>query len=506
MNGFHPSTNFIGALGEYPIYDYINENILSIKHLIDGTSNTKIDETGLQVYHKDILNPLTSNGWVNVESRLEQHKNSITSIQANISGLEGEITGLQGEIATNTAAIADITPIVTANTVAIGGLTPLVGGHTIAIGSLIVDVGNCLKKANIDAGDIGLYQTIGGAFLNIVYNTNQFKVVPVLGTNRELNLKDEYANLPTTKNNKITWNTPLNYDTASDTASIDLSSYYTIAQTNTAINSNLSFYVSSNTFNNTMTNYTTNVSLSNQLYMSSNTVANLYVSSNVFSNVMLNYVTNVGLSNQLYISSNTVANLYVSSNVFSNVMLNYVTNVGLSNQLYISSNVLSKYLTPYTTSNFISSSYLPKVFTNSNRDIYFDTPIQILSNTQPNKSINSALMVGDGGRLLINGTYKLNNGASMNITQIGVADNSASGGGLKNTSITLYERGQIVYYGAVTNTTMFAHSFIGKVQMDNLYVTAIKSATNLVLKSTIMITADQLKDVLEREDALRRYL
>ncbi len=86
---------------------------------------------------------------------------------------------------------------------------------------MTVDVGNCLKKANIDAGDIGLYQTIGGAFLNIVYNTNHFKDVPVLATYREFNLKDEYANLPTTKNNKITWGTPLNYDTASDTASID---------------------------------------------------------------------------------------------------------------------------------------------------------------------------------------------------------------------------------------------------------------------------------------------
>jgi hypothetical protein len=177
-------------------------------------------------------------------------------------------------------------------------------------------------------------------------------------------------------------------------------------------------------------------------------------------------------------------------------MLNYVTNVGLSNQLYISSNVLSKVLTPYTTSNFISSSYLPKVFTNNNSDIYFDTSVQILSNTQPVAGYalqNSSLMVGDGGRLLINGTFS--NQMGSNFSQIGVADNSASGGGLKNTSITLYERGQIVYYGAVTNTTMFAHSFIGKVQMDNLYVTAIKSATNLVLKSTIMITADQQKTI-----------
>ena len=83
MNGYHPSTNFVGALGEYPIYDYIDKtsnnitnyikyssndvsnNILSIKQLIDGTFNTKIDSSGLQVFHKDAINPL-NNGWVNV--------------------------------------------------------------------------------------------------------------------------------------------------------------------------------------------------------------------------------------------------------------------------------------------------------------------------------------------------------------------------------------------------------------------------------------------------------
>ncbi len=182
------------------MYDYINENILSITELIDGTSNTKIDDTGLQVYHTDIINPL-NDGWVNVDDLLEQNKNSITSIEANLSGLEGEITALQGEIATNTAAIAEIEPIVAAGTITVAGLVPLVGRHTIAISGLILDVGHCLKKANVDAGDIGLYQGIGGAFLNIVYNTDHFKDVPILATNRQFNLNDEYANLPTAKNN-----------------------------------------------------------------------------------------------------------------------------------------------------------------------------------------------------------------------------------------------------------------------------------------------------------------
>ena len=60
MNGFHPSTNFIGATGEYPIYDYIDDTsntlinrLTSIKQLIDGSSNTKIDSSGLQFYHED---------------------------------------------------------------------------------------------------------------------------------------------------------------------------------------------------------------------------------------------------------------------------------------------------------------------------------------------------------------------------------------------------------------------------------------------------------------------
>ncbi len=50
-------------------------NLTSIKQLIDGTSNTKIDSSGLQVYHKDILNPF-KNGWINVESRLETRYHS----------------------------------------------------------------------------------------------------------------------------------------------------------------------------------------------------------------------------------------------------------------------------------------------------------------------------------------------------------------------------------------------------------------------------------------------
>ncbi len=92
-------------------------------------------------------------------------------------------------------------------------------------------------------------------------NTDHFKVKAILATNREFNLNDEYANLPTTKNNKITWNSPLNYNVTTDTASIDLSSYLTNIQTSNTLISSNSF------FNSLIPNYVTNVSLSNQLYV-----------------------------------------------------------------------------------------------------------------------------------------------------------------------------------------------------------------------------------------------
>ncbi len=110
-------------------------------------------------------------------------------MDSTITTIEGVIAAIQGEVGANTVAIADITPIVTADTIAIAGLVPLVAGHTIAITSFIIDNGNSLKKANIDAGDIGLFQTVGGAFLKIVFNTDHFKDKAISATNREFNLK-----------------------------------------------------------------------------------------------------------------------------------------------------------------------------------------------------------------------------------------------------------------------------------------------------------------------------
>ena len=83
----------------YNTSNTILNNITGIKQLIDGTSNTKIDSTGLQVYHADIIDPL-NNGWINVEGQLTKNTNDITTINGQISGIDSTISTIEGEITT----------------------------------------------------------------------------------------------------------------------------------------------------------------------------------------------------------------------------------------------------------------------------------------------------------------------------------------------------------------------------------------------------------------------
>jgi hypothetical protein len=193
------------------------------------------------------------------------------------------------------------------------------------------------------------------------------------------------------------------------------------------------------------------------------------------------------------------------------------------NQMYIGSNLLfNKVLPNYVTQTYATSNFLSKVIINSN--IYFDTPIQILPNTQPIgfTQQNSSLMVGDGGRLLINGNYGDSN-SNFNFTRIGTKDTYVDGGAT-NTQINLYERGFITYYSSGPPNT-YGHSFIGNVSMKSLSIASqtmpnsnirfevggggsgenpfsidvdgniilnkVLSANNLTLKAPLYFTADQ---------------
>jgi hypothetical protein len=129
-----------------------------------------------------------------------------------------------------------------------------------------------LKTTDIQSGDIGLYSAPGGSFWNIVFHATHFKDVAVLGVNRQLNLNDVYANLPTTKNDVISWDAPLYYNTSTNRASIDLSNNHNKSQivniSNNTSNyaSNISSIINANNSNFTLgtasntSNYATNIS------------------------------------------------------------------------------------------------------------------------------------------------------------------------------------------------------------------------------------------------------
>jgi hypothetical protein len=160
-------------------------------------------------------------------------KANISGIDSTISTIEGEITALQGEVTANTADIILANEAIIANGV-------ITGANTIAITGNLIAIAGCLKNTQVQSGNIGLF--FNGSILSVVGNPNHFVDVSILATNREFNLAPKYANLPTTKNNNITWNAPLNYDAGTDTASINLSSYLTSTQTSNTFVSSNSFF------------------------------------------------------------------------------------------------------------------------------------------------------------------------------------------------------------------------------------------------------------------------
>jgi hypothetical protein len=63
-----------------------------------------------------------------------------------------------------------------------------------------------------------------------------------------------------------------------------------------------------------------------------------------------------------------------------------------------------------------------------------------------------------------------------NFSKIGVGYFAATNGGSKNTSITLYESGNIQYYGCATSN--FSHYFVGKRYMPSLSIANLTMPSN----------------------------
>ena len=274
MNGNPFTANFIGSTGQYPIYDYIKTTSNVLQYNSSNFTKIKIDSLSNSVY-----------------TEINSIKATDASQNSQISAVEASATASANALVAQGVRITNIETWETAQTAA-----------TTANTTAIATLNNTkLDKTSLDGGSV-IYKDVAN-YIQLSYDITTFKDVPILGTNRRLlTLSDTYYNLTNTKQDKITWSSPLSYDTATNTASIGLSNYLT-----------------SNVLSNVSVNYG---------FLHSNILSNFvypYISSNVLSNITSFYVSSNVLSN--------VASFYVSSNVLTNVASSYVSSNALTNVL-----------------------------------------------------------------------------------------------------------------------------------------------------------------------------
>jgi hypothetical protein len=291
MNGNPFTANFIGSTGQYPIYDYIKTTSNVLQYNSSNFTKIKIDSLSNSVY-----------------TEINSIKATDASQNSQISAVEASATASANALVAQGVRITNIETWETAQTAA-----------TTANTTAIATLNNTkLDKTSLDGGSV-IYKDSAN-YIQLSYDITTFKDVAIFGTNRRLlTLSDTYYNLTNSKQDKITWSSPLSYDTATNTASIGLSNYLT-----------------SNVLSNVSVNYG---------FLHSNILSNFvypYISSNVLSNITSFYVSSNVLSNvaSFYVSSNVLTNVassYVSSNVLNNVLIPYKplwSNINDDNYIY----------------------------------------------------------------------------------------------------------------------------------------------------------------------------
>ncbi len=170
---------------------------------------------------------------------------------------------------------------------------------------------------------------------------------------------------------------------------------------------------------------------------------------------------------------------YISSNVIPNILSPYDKIIDRQNAITGLSDI-------YMTSNGINNLYISSNNFYRGSNINLEKQVQILTTSN---SFNSYLIIGDGGRLSINGKYGTLP-TFQACTTIGVGDYSETNGGLKNTSINLYENGNIQYYGCALSG--FCHNFVGNSYMPSLNIASMTNPlpANILLNIGSGITAN----------------
>ena len=293
MNGNPFTANYIGSTGQYPIYDLIKNTSNALQSSSSNFVKIKVDSLSNSVY-----------------AEFNSMKATDTSQNSQISAVEASATASANAIVVHTSAIQLLKDFQVISTTA-----------TAANTTAIAAINNTkLEKSSLDGASVIYRDLIGNVQLS--YDSTTFKDVSVFAAERRLlTLSDTYYNLPTTKQNKITWNSPFSYDTTTNTASINLGSYLT---SNVLSNVNINYgFVHSNVLSNLFSPYALSNAVNKYLPLTGGVLTGGLTVGLNNSNKDVNIWGNLSVlampesNNEFYVKGNiTATNLIKASNLF----------------------------------------------------------------------------------------------------------------------------------------------------------------------------------------------
>ena len=128
-------------------------------------------------------------------------KNDTSGINTTIGTIQTEISTWQGQITLHDGRLVVLETVLSGVTAV--QLASLFSDVVTLLGAMV----NKVDKSNFGSGDVGIFEAVGGYFINIVSNEDHFLAEVVLGTNnRVFTLKEPYKSLPTTLQNKTNFN------------------------------------------------------------------------------------------------------------------------------------------------------------------------------------------------------------------------------------------------------------------------------------------------------------
>jgi hypothetical protein len=456
-------------------YDKITDRQDAITAVNNNLTNnyynrTSIDNSlNLKQNNLTFSSPLTNNAntiSINLSAYdlITDRQTAITTVNNNLTNNYYNKTTIDNSLNLKQNNLTFSSPLTNnANTISINlSAYDLITDRQAAINTVNNVLNTCIKQGDTLSGDVKLVQIVGGAYLNIEFNASHFKDIGVAGlVNRQFNLNDTYANLPTSKNNVITWISPLTYNSSTDTASIDLSNYYNKSEI-VNISNNTSNYASniSNVLLVNSSNYASNISniiIRNTSNYASNISNVLLVNSSNYasniSNIIIinssNYASNI--SNVLFTTFN-ISNLN-SSNYASNI-----SNVIIVNSSNYASNISNVLLNTLNISNFNSSNYASNISNVLlvNTSNYASNISNVLLNTLKSGDISTSNYASNiSNVIMINSSNYASNISNVLLTNMNNNYLKLSGGELTG-SLSLRNNTTNFWYN--TNGTTFVSS------------------------------------------------